>query len=86
LRNYTQHRAFPATGFSSSLVLDHDASGWVDSLTITASKELLFQDKKFKTKFLDGIPEKVDLRQYGRDYVRGLGKAHMQCASWCSRR
>tara|TARA_B100001105_G_C22396884_1_gene447168 strand:+ start:339 stop:1448 length:1110 start_codon:yes stop_codon:yes gene_type:complete len=77
LRNYTQHCAFPATGFSGALVTDHDANGWVESLSISADKAALFKDKKFKRKFLEALPEKIDLRHYGRSYVRGLGRIHM---------
>lgn len=81
LRNYTQHCAFPATGFSDAAVLDHDANGWAESLTISASKEELFQDKEFKQKFLEALPAKIDLRHYGRGYVRCLGKAHIALRS-----
>ena len=77
LRNYTQHRAFPATGFSGSWVLDDDPNAWAENLTISADKRNVFEDEKFKTKFLDGLPERVDLRRYCREYVRGLGNAHM---------
>jgi len=77
LRNYTQHRAFPATRFSGAAGLDYDANGWVESLTISAKKDELFQDKKFKQKFLEALPADVDLRHASREYVRCLGKAHI---------
>ena len=76
LRNYTQHRAFPATNFSDSS-LDHESSGWAEKLTIQAVKEQLFLDKKFKRKFLEDLPEKIDLRHASREYVRGLGNVHI---------
>jgi hypothetical protein len=77
LRNYTQHRAFPATKFSGAVIPDDDANGWVESVAIFSRKDELFRDKKFKQKFLDALPTEIDLRRYGREYVRCLGKAHI---------
>ncbi len=78
LRNHTQHRASPVTRFSGSAILeDHEANGWVESITIWALKAELFENKKFKRKFLDDLPEKVDLRFYCREYVRHLGIVHV---------
>lgn len=76
LRNYTQHRAFPVTGFSSSMV-SAAPNDWVDHLKVTAKKKELFSDSKFKTKFLDQLPEVIDLRAMSREYVRRIGRTHV---------
>jgi hypothetical protein len=43
-------------------------------LTISAKKDELFQDKKFKQKFLEALPADVDLRHASRELRPLLGK------------
>ncbi len=76
LRNHTQHQSFPATSFSGNELLD-GANDWVESLRVTAKREELFANKKFKRKFLDALPDVIDLRLMSREYVLRLGKVHV---------
>lgn len=76
LRNHTQHYSFPATSFNGNEQSD-GANDWVERLRVTAKREELFDNKKFKRRFLEDLPEVIDLRLMSREYVRRLGKVHV---------
>jgi len=76
LRNHTQHHSFPATSFNGNELLD-GANDWVESLQVTAKRDEFFANKKFKRKFLDDLPDVIDLRLMSREYVLRLGKVHV---------
>ncbi|SEA87033.1 helix-turn-helix transcriptional regulator [Variovorax sp. YR216] len=76
LRNHTQHHSFPATSFNGN-ELNDDANDWVESLRVTAKREELFANRKFKRKYLDDLPEVIDLRITSREYVRRIGEVHI---------
>ena len=76
LRNYTQHHAFPATGFTGSFGRQ-EANDWVEAVKVTAKKVQLFAHKKFKRKFLEDLPDEIDLRIAARSYVNGIGRIHV---------
>lgn len=76
LRNHTQHFGFPATGFTGNIE-GNGANDWVEQLLITAKKSELFANPKFKQRYLDELPEKIDLRAMTREYVQRLGTVHI---------
>jgi hypothetical protein len=77
LRNYVQHRGFPAHGISfPGHRVEHARRDFVFSLEFTALRQRLADDDKFKKTVLAKTPDTVDLKEYCRYYVERLSAIH----------
>lgn len=77
LRNYVQHRGFPAHGLSfPGRRIEHARRNFVFSLEFSAFRQRLADDDKFKKAVLEKTPETIDLKEYCRYYVERLSAIH----------
>jgi hypothetical protein len=77
LRNYVQHRGFPAHAISfPSSWREAKRRDMVFSFEFSALKHLLLEDKKFKKSVLDDAQDKIDLKASSRSYLECLGRVH----------
>lgn len=80
IRNYSQHRSLPVHSVvdNSSADMDGDKKKlFKHTLDVYADKNILATDKKFKTKALNGLNEKIDLKKALRKYVCALSEVHI---------
>ena len=77
LRNYVQHRGFPAHGLSfPSHWVEGKRKDLVYSVEFSAVRERLSEDGVFKKTILAEMPTKVDLKATVRFYVECLDRVH----------
>lgn len=81
LRNYVQHKATAIHGFEGSDAARCGPNGWVEEITLYASKASLKADRFFKTRVLDEQPEKIDVRRRARQSVQEVGVTHLAIRS-----
>lgn len=78
LRNYVQHRGFPAHGLSfPGNRVEGKRRDFVFSVEFSASKQRLADDDKFKRSVLNESPDSIDLKAACRFYVECLGRVHL---------
>jgi len=87
LRNYVQHRGIPVHLTSYKMAKEGDGKdrGLVYSTEIFFDKSKL-QDKKFKKRVLDEMPDKVNLMQTTRKYIECLSIIQRNIRDLTSRR
>lgn len=77
LRNYVQHRGFPAHGISfPSRIVEDKRRDFIFSLEFSSLRQRLSDDEKFKKTVLDESPDQVDLKACCRYYVERLSAIH----------
>ncbi|KIN89017.1 hypothetical protein PO78_423 [Thauera sp. SWB20] len=81
LRNHVQHKATALHGFEEADAKSGDPNGWVETIKFYASKVSLSADRDFKSRVLDDLPEKIDVRRCARESVQELGRAHLALRS-----
>lgn len=81
LRNYVQHRGIPVHWTQHNAYSDGTGEDrlLVYSMELASQKEYLKEDKKFKKKVLEELPNKVDLKIATRIYVESMSRVH--CAA-----
>ncbi|MFO1485504.1 MAG: hypothetical protein U1F71_19230 [Verrucomicrobiaceae bacterium] len=75
LRNYVQHRGLPIHGLVYHNFLEEsklENSDLVSALTISASKDELISDDKFKSSALVDMPDSINLIACARGHMEGL--------------
>lgn len=78
LRNFVQHRGFPAQGVVIGGTWLNEWRDLVFSMEITASKRHLAEDKTFKAAVLAEAPERIDLKLACRAYVEAISRINRQ--------
>jgi hypothetical protein len=77
LRNYVQHRGFPAHGISfPRRKVEHKRRDFVFSLEFSSLRQRLADDDKFKRSVLNESPDRIDLKDCSRYYVERLSAIH----------
>lgn len=80
LRNHTQHRGSPLHTLTHHEFMenpkDFKNTPIVLAISLSATKQVLLQDPKFKKSVLDGMPENVDLIESIRCHMEGLWKIY----------
>ncbi len=80
LRNYVQHRELPVHNVTYHNYVEDsnniETSDKVTSLSLTAARQKLKEDKKFKKTALQGMPEAIDIIYCIRFHMEGMWKLH----------
>jgi len=80
LRNYVQHRELPIHNITYYNYIEdsnsHTTSDMVVSLSLTASKETLAKDKKFKKAVLNALDDRINIVRCIRHHMGGLWALH----------
>lgn len=81
LRNHVQHKGIPIHWTQHNAYSDDSGKDRfrVYSMELASLKEYLKEDKTFKKKVLEELPEKIDLKIATRVYVECMSRVH--CAS-----
>jgi hypothetical protein len=86
LRNFVQHRGFPAHGIKQGGVWLNDHHDLVFSMELTALKTRLADGNAFKAAVLAESPERVDLVLACRAYVGAMSRINRQLREMVSAR
>jgi len=81
VRNYSQHRSLPVHLLSNNSSAEMEGKKkklFQHTLNIYAVKNQLVSDKKFKSRVLEGMDEKIDLKKSVRRYVSALSEVHIK--------
>lgn len=78
LRNYVQHRGIPVHWTQHNVYSDDSGKErlLIYSMELASQKEYLKEDKDFKKKVLEELPEKVDLKIATRVYIESTSRVH----------
>jgi hypothetical protein len=77
LRNHVQHRSTPVHGMGPREIQRATTEEWADSFTLWATREVFEEERDFKAKVLQEMPDKMDLRNAVRKYVTQLAEVHL---------
>ncbi len=80
LRNYVQHRGLPIHLIKthSERNIDSDNKQMSFSIELYSQKERLEEDKKFKRKVLEEMPEEINLKETVRAYIECISTVHVK--------
>lgn len=77
LRNYVQHRGLPIHLLKSHS--ERNSNGQMSfAIELYSQKERLEEDKKFKRKVLEEMPEKINLKEVVRGYIESISAIHIK--------
>jgi hypothetical protein len=78
LRNYVQHRGIPVHLVQPNIISDNskEERKLIFFIEVASQKKYLEEDKEFKRKVLDEIPDKVDLKKSTRIYIECISRVH----------
>jgi len=78
LRNYVQHKGIPVHWTQHNAYSEGTGKDrlLIYSMELASQKEYLKEDKKFKKKVLEELPEKIDLKIATRSYVESVSRVH----------
>lgn len=88
LRNYVQHKGIPVHWTQHNAYSDGTGPDrqLIYSMELASQKEYLREDKKFKKKVLEELPDKIDLKIATRSYVESMSRVHSAARKFVEKR
>jgi len=88
LRNYVQHKGIPVHWTQHNAYSDGTGKDrqLIYSIELASQKEYLREDKKFKKKVLEELPDKIDLKIATRSYVESMSRVHCAARKFVEKR